>query len=476
VRASPINSYVTVHLKERLSVKKKLSYYVAAATLGALAIAANSGAQTVISNSISVAPAVVINNVTNIIGTTTISNTNFFNITNVVNAGDSINFPSSLVQNVTNIYTISVGAITVSGGVSSITGTSAVQGAVTFTGEGVQQSGSTFNFSGGGGGGGEGTLSVSNLIGAFPIIITNLNNTAYIGFQSFLGGVFYPSFSGTSVVQFVGPTQQLYYVGAETQLVVHLWGGGGASDNTALRSGGYTEVFLNVTTGEVLTVEIGEGGVFAPTSAVPGFATASAWPDGGVGVRRNNSTYAGSGAGSTRLWRGTNLIAVAGGAGGGAGAIGAGLGINGSGGGISGGNGTTAGGTAGQGGTQTQGGTTGSTAIPMYVTNSAGSFLQGGSGGATTNNATGSAGGGGGGYYGGGGGLVTTGTQTAGGGGGSGYYNQDLVIYGTTIRTDGASPAGIDQPWYGTDTGGFGWGVGRGTVRGGHGAVVIRIP
>jgi hypothetical protein len=411
--------------------------------------------------------------ITNEISVGAVSVTN--NITNDISVTNIIENIAVAVTNTVNITNITQTFVTTSG-VSSINGE---EGAITFEGSGVTQTGTVFNFSGGGGGGDVTINGVTtnefNFVYQYPVVGSNIGNTIYWGLVSLDGLVIQPAFTNYQTINFTGPTSTTYVVGVGvTQLVVHLWGGGGLGGTSSARAGGYTEVFMNVTTGEVLTVEIGEGSVLVPATNATGISTAvGGWPDGGVGVRRNNLAGSqGSGAGSTRLWRGTNLIAVAGAAGGAANAANT---FGGAGGGLSGGTGLGFGGTGGGGGTQTQGGLTGSTAIPLAWTNTAGSFLKGGDGGVTTNNATGYSGGGGGGYYGGGGGLVLgTAAHEASGGGGSGYYNPDLVIYGITIRTESASPAGIDQPWYSTDTGGFGWGTGRSATRGGHGAVVIR--
>jgi len=416
-----------------------------------------------------------VNNISNTFEIGSVSVTNIFGDTIITNIIENIAIDTVNTINITNITQV------FTSGVSSI---NSQEGAITFEGSGVTQTGTVFNFSGGGGGGGDVTINgvttnEFNFVYQYPIVGSNIGNTIYWGLVSLDGLVIQPVFTNITTINFTGPTSTTYVVGlGVTQLVVHLWGGGGLGGGTAARAGGYTEVFFNVTTGEVLTIEVAQGSVNVPATNATGISTAFAYPDGGVGVRRNNflsTSPGGSGAGSTRIWRGTNLIAVAGGAGGNALSTGGGGGIGGAGGGTAGGNATGAlASQHGGGGTQTAGGLTGSTAVPLAFTNTAGSFLQGGDGGVTTNNATGFAAGGGGGYYGGGGGLVTATDGQAGGGGGSGYYNTDLVLYGITLRNDSGVPPGADLPWYLTDTGGYGWGTGRATDRGGHGAVVIR--
>jgi hypothetical protein len=321
------------------------------------------------------------------------------------------------------------------------------------------------------GGGG----SVSNVYGVYPVIVTNFADNFYIGLVSFDGIIIAPSFTNQAVVQFGGPTNYTFSVPVTvTQLVAHLWGAG-THGSTVSAAGGYTEVIFPTTGGEALTITVGEGGLQVPSTNAAGVSTArGGWPDGGVGVNRlNNATTISSGGGSSRILRGTNIIAIAG-AGGGPANVSPATGI---GGGISGAGGAANGGISGGGGTQTEGGSTGSTAIPLFLTNTPGAFLQGGSGGTTTNvNFSGAAGGGGGGWYGGGGGLANNSSASrAAGGGGSGYWNPALSSFGWTARGSGNNPPLQESPYYGTDIGGFGWGTGQsGGTRGAHGGIVLR--
>jgi len=393
---------------------------------------------------------------------------------------------ASSVINITNRNEITLGSVTVGveiaeGAITvdssvvltniiTIENNSYIQTTITSTGGtvGVQSDGTNYNLEVIGGGGG----SISNVFGVYPVIVTNFADNFYIGLVSFDGIIIAPSFTNQAVVQFGGPTNYVFSVPLTvTQLVAHLWGGGGAT--TFSKAGGYTEVIFPVTGGEALTITVGEGGLVVPQTNATGASTArGGWPDGGIGIQRNNySPSIASGAGSSRILRGTNVIAVAGGAGG----FAASSTASGAGGGSSGGDGVgTISGIAGGGGTQTAGGTSGSTAVLMFVTNSAGSFLQGGNGGATTNLITGAAGGGGGGYFGGGGGLSVNVTASRGGGGaGSGYWNPALANYGTTIRGGNSEPALQESPYYGTDIGGYGWGTAQ-VPRGAHGGVVLR--
>jgi len=393
-----------------------------------------------------------------------------YNVSNIINS-------ASVSISVTAPVQIAEGAITVDSSVNltniiTIDNNFFYQTTITSTGETilVESDGTNYNLevlSGGGGG------SISNVFGVYPVIVTNFADNFYIGLVSFDGIIIAPTFTNQAVVQFGGPTNYTFSVPLTvTQMVAHLWGAAGFG-STSTGAGGYTEVIFPVTGGEALTVTVGEGSLQVPSTNAAGVSTArGGWPDGGVGVNRNNYTaVAGSGGGSSRLLRGTNIIAVAG-AGGGA----ANVQLSNAGGGSSGGEASSSFLIVASGGTQTTGGLTQATTIALVVTNTAGSFGLGGDGGATTNLQTGAGGGGGGGWFGGGGGLSAAGAASrSSGGGGSGYWNPALCIYGTTVRGSGGTPALQESPYYGTDTGGFGWGVALATgTRAAHGGIVLR--
>lgn len=209
-------------------------------------------------------------------------------------------------------------------------------------------------------------------------------------------------------------------------------GGGGGQASNFIDSthpagwggpGGYVELTLNLTTGDVITVQVGKGGV--PGTAASG--ATGGWPDGGNSGRFVSGGFlAGSGGGSTRILKNGVLEAIAGAGGGGVGIT-----SGGAGGGLTGDTGT--GGAPATGGTQTAGGNS-----PVPTTATLGTSLHGGHGYntaiATADDNVG--GGGGGGFFGGGGGYAAGARGIPGAGGGSSAFGPDpfntLTQKGTT--------------------------------------------
>ncbi|HMO03897.1 MAG TPA: hypothetical protein PKC67_02580 [Kiritimatiellia bacterium] len=287
-------------------------------------------------------------------------------------------------------------------------------------------------YGGGGGDGGSGSFDVySNgvLIGTATGI--NVNASMFHHLQSgvleigFVSSLF-PGRIGSNRVYFLSEGTNSWQVPSGiTNIGVWTWGGGGAG--STLANGGFTYVEAGATPLEFLEVMVPQGGL-----AVTGSTTTAAYTDnaiggGGRGVSRT-TVVGGGGGGAAWVIRSTNdILAIAGGSGGGA--------SPGTGGGVSGGVGTGAGSsTPGGGGNQTEGGSTAAT--PSFVnhsgTNTVGSFLLGGNG-AVTNGFAGSAHGGGGGYFG-GGGSYTVNNNSPGGGGGSGHVGTN-TYFGVTYRT-----------------------------------------
>jgi hypothetical protein len=275
-------------------------------------------------------------------------------------------------------------------------------------------------------------------------VTTNADGTVFID-RTDLGGL--PSeFTATNVATYAPnwsttlggstPTNIYHTFSATTtQAWVKIWGGaanglGGGNGS----SGGYTEYvmahpsYLKLRT---MKMDVGQGS-YNFTNAVAGVLLyqAGSWPDGGGGLARSNATSQ-TGAGSSRIWFGSELLAVAGGAGPSSAHGGGEVGFAGQGGSVA---------TAIRGGrgTQTNGGerATGIGTNPAW-TNTAGSFLRGGDAGWATNVNPGISysTGGGGGYYGGGGGANSTAGYGE-GGSGSGWINQTNIafVYGETIR------------------------------------------
>jgi hypothetical protein len=423
--------------------------------------------------------------------TTVISNE--FNIGTVSVTNDIINYITNIIENiaVTTTNTINITNITqtfvTTSGVSSISRTGAVEGAITFEGSGVTQTGSVFNFSGGGGSGNieiNGvTTNAFTFVGQFPVSVSNIANTFYFG-QVGGGGTFIPAAGTNQVLNFVGSVTQTFTVpSGVTQLYAYAWGaGGGGGNGTAGGAGGYSFGYFSVTNGEVLSAVVGEGGFISSATASSNVVTNTfnPFPNGGWGAGRGTGR-GGAGGGSTAILRGTNFLVVAGGGGGGSVLS---TGSGGGGGGTSGqtgfGNPSTV---AGGGGTQGAGGAAGSTAVALSITNTAGEFYLGGNSGLQTNLvATTSAGGGGGGWFGGGGGVGTALNVGGGGGGGSGHINTSEGVLGTTVQaqTPAANtitaqpPPATDDPLYGSPTAAT-WGRGgASTTAGSNGGMIIR--
>ena len=106
----------------------------------------------------------------------------------------------------------------------------------------------------------------------------------------------------------------VYNVTVTKQYAIALWGAGagaGRYSGTTCQSGGggFTLLRVNLAAGDVLTVEVGQGGG-------PGIGTGTiqggygGWPDGGWGARGN--MQGGGGGGSSRVWLNGTLLAVAG--------------------------------------------------------------------------------------------------------------------------------------------------------------------
>jgi len=411
------------------------------------------------------------------IGSVSVSN----DIQNTVSVTNIVENIAVAVTNTINITNITQTFVTTSG-VSSISRTGAVEGAITFEGSGVTQTGTVFNFSGGGGTGNieiNGvTTNAFTFIGQFPVSVSNIANTFYFG-QVGGGGTFIPAAGTNQVLNFVGSVTQTFTVpSGVTQLYAYAWGGGGGGGSgSSGGAAGYSFGYFSVTNGEVLNGVVGEGGfVSSATASTNVFTnTFNPFPNGGWGAGRSTAR-GGAGGGSTAILRGTNLLVVAGGGGGGSG----GSGAAGGGGGISGQDGFGA--VSGGGGNQNAGGAAGSTAIALSITNTAGSFYLGGNGGLTTNLVAQAAGGGGGGLFGGGGGVSTT-SVAAGGGGGSGYINTSQGVLGTTVQaqtpaaninTTAQPPPATDDPLYGSPTAAT-WGRGgASTTAGSNGGIILR--
>lgn len=241
-----------------------------------------------------------------------------------------------------------------------------------------------------------------------------------------------------NVYNFTGADETYVVPAGVTVLHVGLAGGAGGpgsySPNLTSGAGGYTYVRIPVVEGDVLLIQVGEGGEPARPfgSTRPDGANKAGrggWPDGGDGSY--GDAPGGGGGGSSRIWLNGVLIAVAGAGGGDAGFSGSG----GAGGGLQGQDSTSPSG--GSGGTQTAGGfdkdaTSVEAKKGLQITSPI-PARTGGFGGVTqdtTTSTTDDGAGGGGGYWGGGGG----GGDARAAGGGSGYVNPSFT--GQTFAGD----------------------------------------
>lgn len=304
---------------------------------------------------------------------------------------------------------------------------------------------------------------------------------------------------GKTTVPYSGASQSFTVTTQSTQLVAKLWAGAGAgghwpnglAPNGGVGGpGGYTTITLNLTLGDVVKVEVGQGGrpgvvTSGTTGAYLGTGGDGGWPDGGA-AGFDKAACPGGGGGSTRLYVNNVLVAVAG-AGGGDG-IGQTNRMAGPGGGTTGGSGVqTLDGTGGAptGGSQSAGG---ANAAQSTETQMKGASLSGGKGypaaSSQSNAALGTSGGGGGGGYFGGAGGGKAGQYVNGGAGGSGYFNTGATGYSTGSTTAGGATGGLpgnnsdaDKP---AGVGIGGTSINTGTIAtqagaGGNGAAVFSV-
>ena len=275
-------------------------------------------------------------------------------------------------------------------------------------------------------------------------------------------------YQGSTETASYSGTKQTVNIAQDGNLTIKLWGGGGSGGkqnptvaNIFGGGGGYTTSKFPVVVGDLIEVEVGQGGQMPVTDGV---AAIGGWPDGGKGGSyAPNAYHNGSGGGSTRVYKNGTLILVAGGGGG--------TGANfpgGAGGGLTGGKGSDVASpppSQAGGGTQTAGG---SSASPLV----AAGYLRGGDSKNTTGSVEPNAGaGGGGGYYGGGAGTAANQGGT-GGGGGSSYINP--IVPGSTMLGLGRNPMG--SPAAGIGLGGVGAQVSYATVTsGGDGQAIFSL-
>jgi len=235
-----------------------------------------------------------------------------------------------------------------------------------------------------------------------------------------------PTYTVSQTFSYSGSAQTYTVPSGVTKATAELWGAAGGNGNYSAGAwsgaGGYLRATFAVTPGDVLKLEVGQGGRGAIKAGDGG---AGGWPDGGSGSK--GDATGGGGGGSTRLYINGVLKAVAGGGGGSGGYSGGGS--AGAGGGPKGQAAASDGGT---GGTQTAAGvdandTGNANKSGRSIVAYPGVQRTGGWGGASGDATTSSSddgGGGGGGYWGGGGG----GGDGRSGGGGSSWADTSASL------------------------------------------------
>ncbi len=274
------------------------------------------------------------------------------------------------------------------------------------------------------------------------------------------------------VFSYTGGAQTWTVPAAVSTVTVATWAAAGGGSNAEGKQfpgggGGYARGTFAVSTGDQLTILVGQGGQLSSSGKI------SAYPNGGKPGLRGGYTMGGGGGRSAVTRAGVEMVVA--GAGGGAGGTGWSSGTptsGGGGGGPSGGDGSAAnpGGNnaacAGKGATQSGGGSGGSCNSGGWggPAGGAGSKNKGGDGGDFSSQGN-SPGGGGDGYYGGGAAALH-----AGGGGGSAYTHPTLVTDAKLVSgAQNGNAGGAGEPDYSA-----GIGVGKGATAGGNGRVVIR--
>ncbi len=317
---------------------------------------------------------------------------------------------------------------------------------------------------------------VCGLLGPVSVHAATVNCTPSVGFTA------------CKRITYSGGDQTFVVPAGITSISIKAWGaaGGGANETWYTlqgggAGGGFASGTLAVSSGQSLTVVVGQGGI--PNSL------ASTFGGGGAGGNRAGNTTAigGSGGGYSGVFASAvksqaNARIIAGGGGG------ASPGADGGAAGPGGGGGATGGQDAlpirsGRGGTQAAGGAAATGNSSCSINPTGGTALQGGNGGSSSvTQAHEGGGGGGGGYFGGGGGLCQSGagTQNGVGGGGSSYITgPGLTGSSTTVGQNfintGAACAGTANSGGSSDAF-YSAGIGQGTCygSGGNGEIVIQ--
>jgi hypothetical protein len=253
-------------------------------------------------------------------------------ITSTVFVGDTIVNNSNIVSLVNNIAGVQVFVSnTVSFGYAGSTSTPAFvrwhSGGVLATGV---QDGANLDLYGAGG-----SSSPTNIVGVYPIVVTNIGEVMYISYGLSGGVIIIPPYlTNAAVFEPTFPVTNLWTVPAGvTQITVTAVAGAGCGA-TATGPGGGVYASGPVVPGESLTVILGRGGNYRAANSTTSHFVAGGVPNGG-GTWASTNIAVGSAGAWFALLRGTNVLCASGGGGGNSGAGNSGLG-----GGNTGGNGT----------------------------------------------------------------------------------------------------------------------------------------
>ena len=276
--------------------------------------------------------------------------------------------------------------------------------------------------------------------------------------------------TGTTTYNYTG-ARQTFLVGQLSSVDFEMWGGGGAGGSyspsggtTGVKggAGGYTKFTRIVYPGDLIEIEVAQGG--QPPTGVAQTGGAGGWPNGGDGGRPTNGTpNFGGGGGSSNIFINGRLVAVASGGGGCTGFY-------------HGGNG---GGKYGLTDVATANSGSGGTWAGPGAGLNRGHYLQGGHGSAIESRTVAyirAGAGGGGGYFGGGGARGGDNSHGSGGGGcgyinGDNTYNRDMqpgVAQSGMPYSTAARPAGVGE-------GGASTASPATTTAGGNGAIVATV-
>jgi hypothetical protein len=325
------------------------------------------------------------------------------------------------------------------------------------------------------------TLTGNNLFPSSASYLVGANNLAGSGYRTVYAtpsGTLATSPSNTNVFTYTSGNQTFTVPSGITSITVKMWGGGGGggyhngwNGGFSGGGGGYTQGTIAVSSGQVLTVMVGGGGLGSTSGS-----TLYSYGGGAPGCTGGDCAYSGQGGGrSAIIYSGADIMTAGGGGGGGSSRGQTMTQYGGAGGGLVGQDGTSNGASNssvysfgfGMGGGQNNGGLGAQNMANNNGLN--GSHYTGG-----TNGVNSYGGGGGGGWYGGGGGGYSEPNTMGGAGGGSGYIGGSGVSNAYTLQGYYLQPPKTDDINYilGVGVGGYSYSTAV-PLAGGNGLVVI---